>query len=310
MLACGPATANLSASTTRLRNCTPLFPLPSLIRTWSDSSKSLYFRRLHRNVRNASPSAGTLPTIAPSRTVQYAPSPSQPSRSLPLKNASDSSLPRSGARSTGSAVVRAHTTSRSAPALSPVAALIGFPPLGMQSTRGRSFDDRLHHGRLEVPVNPLHDGSGLGLDQEDAHQLLLGIHPEVGAERPVPAEAAVGAEQPRLDGVHDHLDAQAESHPLAAPELAAEHIADLVRRVELDRAGAEQAMPVQLSTIDQHLGEPEVVGRAGDQPAGAREIALGEAERERTLFQTLCGAAVDRGQAGLAVVRYDEEGVL
>src|SRR5262249_7721151 len=115
----------------RLRNCTPLFPLPSVIRTWTDSSKSLYFRRLHRYVRNDGPWAGTLPTIAPSRTLQYSRSPSQPSRSLPFKNASDSWPPRTVAPPAGSAVARADTTSRSAPAPSPIAALIGIPPLGL-----------------------------------------------------------------------------------------------------------------------------------------------------------------------------------
>src|SRR5262245_33169663 len=83
---CGPETANFSLSKILLRICTPLLPCPSLSRTWNDSSKSLYGFLLHRNVLNGiflSPP----PTTAPSLTLQYwSIRPSQPSRSLPLKN--------------------------------------------------------------------------------------------------------------------------------------------------------------------------------------------------------------------------------
>src|SRR5271166_1599383 len=50
MSACGPATTNFSGSTTVLRICTPLLPTPFFKRAWNDSSKSLYFFLVQRNV--------------------------------------------------------------------------------------------------------------------------------------------------------------------------------------------------------------------------------------------------------------------
>src|SRR5262249_50900668 len=50
------------------------------------------------------------------------------------------------------------------------------------------LDDRLHDGALEIPV----DVAARPLDHEDRNHLFLRIDPEDGAERPVPAVAAVG----------------------------------------------------------------------------------------------------------------------
>src|SRR5687768_14478830 len=83
---CGPPTAYFSGLMILLRICTPLLPtLASL--TWNDISKSLYFLVLHRNVLYLRPSFGDLPTMAPSLTDQnWSIRPSNPDRSLPLKN--------------------------------------------------------------------------------------------------------------------------------------------------------------------------------------------------------------------------------
>src|SRR4029077_20018008 len=56
----------------------------SLSRTSNFSSKSLYWRLLHRNVLNLRP-LDAAPTRAPSLMDQYSVRPSQPSRFLPLK---------------------------------------------------------------------------------------------------------------------------------------------------------------------------------------------------------------------------------
>src|SRR5215831_16602799 len=97
---CGPLTANRSRLKISLRICTPLLPSPSFRRIWNDSSKSLYFFLLHKKVLNGTFFPPPVPTIAPSLTDQYLSiNPSQPSRSLPLKNAlvaSSSSAARVG----------------------------------------------------------------------------------------------------------------------------------------------------------------------------------------------------------------------
>src|SRR5438067_13857593 len=94
---CGPLTAKCFWPETSLRICTPLLPSPALRRTWKVSSKSLYFFLLHRKVLNFRPLGDVSPTRAPSLTDQYSVSPSQPSRSLPLKNFSLVESLRSGA---------------------------------------------------------------------------------------------------------------------------------------------------------------------------------------------------------------------
>src|SRR5947209_8360987 len=86
MSACGPCTMKRSRSVMALRICTPLLALSPLSRTLTFTSKSLYDFLLHRNVLNFTPSGIDEPTRAPSFTLQYAGSPSQPARSLALKN--------------------------------------------------------------------------------------------------------------------------------------------------------------------------------------------------------------------------------
>src|SRR5947208_3546664 len=73
----------------------------------------------------------------------------------------------------------------------------------LRLVRHTLLHDRLHHGRLEVAVDRPSD---VRLDHQDGDELLLRVDPEVGAERAVPAEAAVGPEGPGPDRVLDHLD--------------------------------------------------------------------------------------------------------
>src|SRR5438270_3081002 len=101
--------------------------------------------------------------------------------------------------------------------------VIGHRP-SVIPTRG-SIDDRLHHGRLEIPV----EIPAARLDQEDRDELLPGVDPEVRSERAVPAEAACGAERPGRDRVDHDLDGEAEAHPLRATGLAREQLPDVVR---------------------------------------------------------------------------------
>src|SRR5262249_35454225 len=126
---CGPATANLSfaGACSLLRICTPLLPFPPLSRTWNDSSKSRYSRLLHRNVLNFSPSGSVLPTRAPSLTLQYCVSPSQPVRSLPLKKSAAPSAVRAGWPAASS---RAATRSRVRVAYRTVVVLLYIGPPG------------------------------------------------------------------------------------------------------------------------------------------------------------------------------------
>src|SRR5439155_12307457 len=85
---CGPCTTNFFSSTTLLRICTPLLPLPSLSRTSKTISKSLYFFLLMRKVLDLMPLGPVLPTMAPSCTDHSSVLPSQPSRFLRLKKVS------------------------------------------------------------------------------------------------------------------------------------------------------------------------------------------------------------------------------
>src|SRR5262249_25806843 len=102
-----------------LRICTPLLALlPPLRRIWNFSSKSPYFFLLHRKVLKDSPlGSGVLPTMAPSLACQYSVSPSQPSRSLPLKKPREPSPPRAarpqgpGARARPSTMARGRMVS-------------------------------------------------------------------------------------------------------------------------------------------------------------------------------------------------------
>src|ERR1051326_1760015 len=93
--------------------------------------------------------------------------------------------------------------------------------------RSRLLDERLQHGCLERPV---HDLTARQLNHQNRHQLVFRVYPEVRAERPVPAETAVGAKHARLNGIHHDLDRQAESHSLRTPQVARKHIADVVGR--------------------------------------------------------------------------------
>ncbi len=130
----------------------------------------------------------------------------------------------------------------------------------------------------------------------------------MGPERPVPAEAPLGSERARADRVGHHLHGQPEPHPLRAPELAAEHLADVVGRHQLHRARAEQPLAVQLAAVGEHLAEPGVVLGLRDQPAGTRGISLREAEERGDLAHLVGTRPVDGGQTVGALVRPVEEG--
>src|SRR5437016_4891204 len=83
---CGPCTTYFSAFTSLLRICTPLLPPLPRRRTWNFSSKSPYFFLLHRKVLPLIPFGSVEPTRAPSLTDHSFSLPSQPDRSLPVKN--------------------------------------------------------------------------------------------------------------------------------------------------------------------------------------------------------------------------------
>src|SRR5437763_6673398 len=98
-----------------LRICTPLLP-PSVSLTWKCSSKSLYLVLLHRKVLNFSPFVALVePTMAPSLTLQYSGRPSQPVRSLPLKNACVLSPARAPTSASGTHRTANHKTARMMP---------------------------------------------------------------------------------------------------------------------------------------------------------------------------------------------------
>src|SRR5437588_5178213 len=99
---CGPPTTYFLGSSTLLRICTPLLAFLPVSFTWKCSSKSLYLFLLHRNVLNFPPPIFSVePTMAPSFTLQYSGKPSQPARSLPLKNEGVPSPARAPTSSSG-----------------------------------------------------------------------------------------------------------------------------------------------------------------------------------------------------------------
>ena len=55
----------------------------------------------------------------------------------------------------------------------------------------------------------------------------------------------------------------------------------MVLKHPLDRLAAQQADPVQLTAIEQHLTEAEVIPGCGDQPAAAKGLAGGLGNRHR-----------------------------
>src|SRR4030095_7706543 len=75
-----------------------------------------------------------------------------------------------------------------------------------------SVDDRLHHRIFEVAVQ---GGVDRPLDHEDATDLLLRVHPEMGAERAVPAETTSRAPLTGGDRIHHDFHGQAETHAAA-----------------------------------------------------------------------------------------------
>src|SRR5262245_3666416 len=99
---CGPLTTHFLLSTTSLRICTPLLPLPSLRRTLKLISKSLYFFLLARKVLNFG-SLAAWPTSSPFLYDQYSLiSPSQPVN-FSSRNVAGSSLSSLSARPTPTA---------------------------------------------------------------------------------------------------------------------------------------------------------------------------------------------------------------
>ncbi len=117
-----------------------------------------------------------------------------------------------------------------------------------------------------------------GLGHEDADQLLLRINPEVGARETTPHVLAGRSGGPREARLPPDGEAEAEG-VARRPE---EQFAGRERRVELAQvirgheghgAAAQHAHSVEPATVEQHLGEAEVVGGGGD-PARATGIVI------------------------------------
>src|SRR5688500_15579740 len=110
---------------------------------------------------------------------------------------------------------------------------------------------------------------GPHLRHEDADHLLGRIHPEVRAERTTPAESSVRLHRARGTPVEQHAVAETEAE--TAPWWPDLQIAGVVRSHQLDGLATEQTTAVELTALEHHLLEAEVVERGRDQAAGAHE---------------------------------------
>src|SRR5437868_3495286 len=93
-----------------------------------------------------------------------------------------------------------------------------------------SVDDRLHDGVLEIATHRV----DRFLNHQHPGHLILAIDPEVRAEGPGPAEAAVGQRGIRLSAIHHHAHAQTESHPRPAGPRLREQVTNVIRGHLLD----------------------------------------------------------------------------
>src|SRR5262249_39785776 len=115
------------------------------------------------------------------------------------------------------------------------------------------------------------------LDHPDKDDVIRGIDPEPGAGGAAPGERALSygvADQPRVR-VDAEIEPESETRAHAEEadaELAAVHDrgGEAIGAHQGDGRGREDAGAVELTAIEQHLAEAEIIAGGGDQTAAAR----------------------------------------
>ena len=132
-------------------------------------------------------------------------------------------------------------------------------------------------GEMAQGIAVRHAGVWWNLDHLHRDQFLGRIDPEVGAPDAAPVEAADGARQKAELRIGANGEAQAPAGPDARAHILAEHAGEShigrkgVRRHPPYGIGREDARPVELAAIQQHLAEAQVIRRCRNQPATTGE---------------------------------------